>query len=93
MYIAECTIPANAATEAYEGALTKVAQFVNARRSDEIIFTRNATEAINLLDYFLGQPNIGKDDEIVLSIMEHHSDIVPWRFLRERHGRDQMGSG
>jgi len=76
----------NAVTEAYEGARTKVAQFVNARRSDEIIFTRNATEAINLVAYSYGQPNIGKGDEIVLSIMEHHSNIVPWHLLRERHG-------
>ncbi|OPY96657.1 cysteine desulfurase [Bradyrhizobium sacchari] len=76
----------NAVTEAYEGARTKVAQFVNARRSDEIIFTRNATEAINLVAYSYGQPNIGKGDEIVLSIMEHHSNIVPWHLLRERYG-------
>src|SRR5579862_8354791 len=77
---------ANAATEAYEGARTKVAQFVNARRSEEIIFTRNVTEAINLVAYSYGEPNIGEGDEIVLSIMEHHSNIVPWHFLRERHG-------
>ncbi|MGY3621695.1 cysteine desulfurase [Bradyrhizobium sp. USDA 10063] len=77
---------ANAATEAYEGARTKVAQFVNARRSEEIIFTRNVTEAINLVASSWGEPNIGQGDEIVLSIMEHHSNIVPWHFLRERHG-------
>lgn len=77
---------ANAATEAYEGARTKVAQFVNARRSEEIIFTRNVTEAINLVASSWGEPNIGEGDEIVLSIMEHHSNIVPWHFLRERHG-------
>ncbi len=77
---------ANVATEAYEGARTKVAQFVNARRSEEIIFTRNATEAINLVASSYGQPNIGNGDEIVLSVMEHHSNIVPWHFLRERHG-------
>jgi cysteine desulfurase/selenocysteine lyase len=77
---------ANAATEAYEGARTKVAQFVNARRSEEIIFTRNVTEAINLVASSYGEPNIGEGDEIVLSIMEHHSNIVPWHFLRERHG-------
>ncbi len=77
---------ANAATEAYEGARTKVAQFLNARRSEEIIFTRNVTEAINLVAYSYGEPNIGEGDEIVLSIMEHHSNIVPWHFLRERHG-------
>ncbi|MBP0109671.1 cysteine desulfurase [Bradyrhizobium vignae] len=77
---------ANAATEAYEGARTKVAQFVNARRTEEIIFTRNVTEAINLVASSWGEPNIKQGDEIVLSIMEHHSNIVPWHFLRERHG-------
>ncbi|MBR1122574.1 cysteine desulfurase [Bradyrhizobium lablabi] len=77
---------ANAATEAYEGARGKVAQFLNARRSEEIIFTRNVTEAINLVASSWGEPNIGEGDEIVLSIMEHHSNIVPWHFLRERHG-------
>src|ERR1700757_3700713 len=56
---------ANAATEAYEGARTKVAQFLNARRSEEIIFTRNVTEAINLVAYSYGEPNIGEGDEIV----------------------------
>ncbi len=77
---------ANAATEAYEGGRTKVAQFLNAQRTEEIIFTRNATEAINLVASSFGGPNIGEGDEIVLSIMEHHSNIVPWHFLRERQG-------
>jgi cysteine desulfurase/selenocysteine lyase len=77
---------ANAATEAYEGARAKVAKFVNARRNEEIIFTRNVTEAINLVASSFGEPNIKEGDEIVLSIMEHHSNIVPWHFLRERHG-------
>jgi cysteine desulfurase/selenocysteine lyase len=77
---------ANAATEAYEGARAKVAQFVNASRTEEIIFTRNVTEAINLVASSWGEPNIKQGDEIVLSIMEHHSNIVPWHFLRERHG-------
>jgi cysteine desulfurase/selenocysteine lyase len=77
---------ANAATEAYEGARGKVAKFLNARRSEEIIFTRNVTEAINLVASSWGEPNIGEGDEIVLSIMEHHSNIVPWHFLRERRG-------
>jgi cysteine desulfurase/selenocysteine lyase len=77
---------ANAATEAYEGARGKVAKFLNARRSEEIIFTRNVTEAINLVASSWGEPNIRPGDEIVLSIMEHHSNIVPWHFLRERHG-------
>src|SRR6201986_5126926 len=77
---------ANEATEAYEGAREKVAAFINAPRSEEIIFTRNATEAINLVAYTFGRERIKPGDEIVLSIMEHHSNIVPWHFLRERHG-------
>jgi cysteine desulfurase/selenocysteine lyase len=77
---------ANAATEAYEGGRTKVAQFINAPRTEEVIFTRNATEAINLVASSWGGPNIKDGDEIVISIMEHHSNIVPWHFLRERQG-------
>jgi cysteine desulfurase/selenocysteine lyase len=77
---------ANAATEAYEGAREKVRAFVNAARAEEIIFTRNATEAINLVAYTFGRERIKAGDEIVLSIMEHHSNIVPWHFLRERQG-------
>ncbi len=77
---------ANAATEAYEGGRAKVAKFLNAARTEEIVFTRNATEAINLVASSWGEPNIKAGDEIVLSIMEHHSNIVPWHFLRERHG-------
>ncbi len=77
---------ANAATEAYEGARGKVAQFLKAGRPEEIIFTRNATEAINLVASSWGAPNIQAGDEIVISIMEHHSNIVPWHFLRERQG-------
>src|SRR5436853_2656037 len=77
---------ANAATEAYEAARGKVASFLNARRSEEIIFTRNATEAINLVASSFAAPMIKSGDEIVLSIMEHHSNIVPWHFLRERQG-------
>jgi cysteine desulfurase/selenocysteine lyase len=77
---------ANAATEGYEGAREKVRAFLNAPRSEEIIFTRNATEAINLVAYTFGRERIKPGDEIVLSIMEHHSNIVPWHFLRERHG-------
>jgi cysteine desulfurase/selenocysteine lyase len=77
---------ANAATEGYEGGRERVAKFLNARRNEEIIFTRNATEAINLVASSWGAPNIGSGDEIVLSIMEHHSNIVPWHFLRERQG-------
>ena len=77
---------ANEATEAYEDAREKVAAFLNAARKEEIIFTRNATEAINLVAYTFGRERIKAGDEIVLSIMEHHSNIVPWHFLRERQG-------
>ena len=77
---------ANAATEAYENAREKVRAFINAARSEEIVFTRNATEAINLVAYTFGRERIRPGDEIVLSIMEHHSNIVPWHFLRERQG-------
>ncbi len=77
---------ANAATEAYEGARDRVAGFLNANRREEIVFTRSATEAINLVAQTFGRERIGPGDEIVLSIMEHHANIVPWHFLRERHG-------
>jgi cysteine desulfurase/selenocysteine lyase len=77
---------ANEATEAYEGARETVQRFLNAERKEEIIFTRNATEAINLVAYTFGRERIKAGDEIVLSIMEHHSNIVPWHFLRERYG-------
>jgi cysteine desulfurase/selenocysteine lyase len=77
---------ANEATEAYENAREKVATFLNAKRKEEIVFTRNATEAINLVAYTFGRERIKAGDEIVLSIMEHHSNIVPWHFLRERQG-------
>src|SRR3954466_2850312 len=77
---------ANAATEAYEGAREKVRVFLNAKRAEEIVFTRNATEAINLVAYTFARERIEPGDEIVISIMEHHSNIVPWHFLRERHG-------
>ena len=77
---------ANAATEAYEGAREKVRAFLNAERTEEIVFTRNATEAINLVAYTFARERIREGDELVLSIMEHHSNIVPWHFLRERHG-------
>ncbi len=77
---------ANEATEAYEGAREKVQKFINAPRKDEIIFTRNATEALNLVASSFGAGRLNEGDEIVLSIMEHHSNIVPWHFHRERNG-------
>jgi cysteine desulfurase/selenocysteine lyase len=77
---------ANEATEAYEGARETARAFINAGRKEEIVFTRNATEQINLVAYTFGKDRIKEGDEIVLSIMEHHSNIVPWHFLRERYG-------
>jgi cysteine desulfurase/selenocysteine lyase len=77
---------ANEATEAYEGARETVQRFLGAARKEEIIFTRNATEAVNLVAASFGAARIKAGDEIVLSIMEHHSNIVPWHFLRERQG-------
>jgi cysteine desulfurase/selenocysteine lyase len=76
----------NAATENYEAAREIVRKFVNAAHLDEIIFTKNATEAMNLVADSYGRMAIGEGDEIVLSIMEHHSNIVPWNFHRERKG-------
>jgi cysteine desulfurase/selenocysteine lyase len=77
---------ANVATEAYEGAREDVRRFLNAGSTDEIVFTRSATEAINLVADSYGRMAIGEGDEIILSIMEHHSNIVPWHFHRERKG-------
>ena len=77
---------ANRATEAYEGGRHAVQHFLNAGRPEEIIFTRSATEAINLVASSFAGPRIGEGDEIVTTIMEHHSNIVPWHFHRERKG-------
>ncbi len=76
----------NTATEAYEAAREKVRRFLNAGSVDEIVFTKNSTEAINTVAYGWGMPHIGEGDEIVVTIMEHHSNIVPWHFIRERQG-------
>ncbi|MEA2842104.1 MAG: cysteine desulfurase / selenocysteine lyase [Methylobacteriaceae bacterium] len=77
---------ANAATEAFETARERVRTFLNAGSHEEIVFTRNATEAINLVASSFGLEHIREGDEIVLSVMEHHSNIVPWHFHRERRG-------
>lgn len=74
------------ATTEYESAREKIRKFINARTSKEIIFTRNATESINLVAYSWGRQNIKKADVIVLSIMEHHSNIVPWQILKKEIG-------
>jgi cysteine desulfurase/selenocysteine lyase len=77
---------AEEATLAHEEAREKVAKFINANRTEQIVFTRNATEAINLVAYTWGRTNIGPGDKIVLTIMEHHSNIVPWQQLaREKN--------
>ncbi|WP_414833729.1 cysteine desulfurase [Afifella sp. YEN Y35] len=76
----------NAATEAYEDARETVRGFLNATSVDEVIFTRSSTEAINLVAASYGSMAIGEGDEIVLSILEHHSNIVPWNYHRERAG-------
>src|ERR1051325_10776206 len=75
-----------AATERYEGARETVRTFLSAAHADEIVFTKGGTEAINLVSYSFLAPRIQPGDEIVLSVMEHHSNIVPWHFLRERQG-------
>ena len=74
------------ATDAFEGGREKVAKFMNAGSADEIVFTRNATEAFNLIASCFGQVHLGTGDEIVISTLEHHANIVPWQLLRERLG-------
>jgi cysteine desulfurase/selenocysteine lyase len=76
----------NLSTANFEKARETVRCFINARSDEEIVFTRNATEAINLVASSFGRPRIGAGDEILLTIMEHHSNIVPWHFIRERQG-------
>lgn len=76
----------NVATENFEAARETVRRFLNAGHTDEIVFTRSATGAINLVAHCVGEIEIEAGDEIVLTIMEHHANIVPWHFLRERKG-------
>ena len=76
----------NTATDNYESVRAKIARFVNAASANEIVFTTGATEGINLISYGWAAPKLRPGDEIVLSIMEHHANIVPWHFLRERQG-------
>ncbi|MFN4230171.1 cysteine desulfurase [Parvibaculum sp.] len=76
----------NIATERFEQARETARGFLNAESSDEIVFTSGATDAINLVASSFAEPRIEPGDEIILSILEHHSNIVPWYFLRERHG-------
>ncbi|RWR52357.1 cysteine desulfurase [Sinirhodobacter ferrireducens] len=76
----------NVATEKYESVRGTVARFLNAPSEEEIVFTTGSTEAINLVSYAWAAPRLQPGDEIVLSILEHHANIVPWHFLRERQG-------
>ena len=74
------------ATELYDGARATVQRFLNAARADEIVFTRGTTEAINLVAQSWGRPRLAAGDEILLSTMEHHSNIVPWQLVCEQTG-------
>ena len=74
------------ATEAYENTRTKISKFINARYREEIIFSKNATESLNLIAYSYGLDNLKKDDEVVISIMEHHSNLVPWQKITKATG-------
>jgi cysteine desulfurase / selenocysteine lyase len=74
------------ATDAYEGTRDKLATFINATSRQEIVYTRNATEAINLVAYTWGMNTLQAGDEIILSVMEHHSNLVPWQFVAQRTG-------
>jgi len=74
------------ATEQYENTRTQIAKFINARHREEIIFSKNATESLNLIAYSYGMDNLKKDDEVVISIMEHHSNLVPWQKVTKKTG-------
>ena len=74
------------ATEQYEDTRTKIAEFINAKHREEIIFSKNATESLNLIAYSYGMNNLKKDDEVVISIMEHHSNLVPWQKVTKTTG-------
>ncbi len=73
-------------SEKYENARQKIAKFINSSSSEQVIFTKNATESLNLIAYSYGMENLKKDDEIVLSIMEHHSNLVPWQKVAKTTG-------
>ena len=74
------------ATEVYEQTREKIAKFIGAKHSEEIIFSKNATESLNLIAYSYGLENLGVGDEIVISIMEHHSNLVPWQKVSKKTG-------
>lgn len=75
-----------AATDAYENARKTVADFIGASKSEEIIFTRNTTESLNLVAYSYGLENVHEGDEIVVSVMEHHSNLLPWQMVAKKNG-------
>lgn len=74
------------ATEEYEKTRKTTAKFINAKKSEEIVFTRNTTESLNLIAYSLGRKIIGKNDEVITTVMEHHSNFVPWQVLAQETG-------
>lgn len=74
------------ATELYENTREKIAKFINAKSEKEILFTKNASESLNLIAYSYGLDNLKTNDEVVLSIMEHHSDLVPWQYVTKKTG-------
>ena len=73
-------------TEIYENARKRIAKFINAKHPEEIIFSKNASESLNLIAYSYGLDNLKKDEEIVISIMEHHSNLVPWQYVAKKTG-------
>ena len=77
---------AGEATDAFEAARSKVARFINARSADEVVFTKNATESLNLLAYSWGRANLSSGDVVVLTHLEHHANIVPWHMLQAERG-------
>ncbi len=76
------------ATAMYEDTRAKIANFINARHAEEIIFSKNASESLNLLAYSYGLDNLKKGDDVVISIMEHHSNLVPWQFVTQKTGSE-----
>ena len=72
------------ATNEYENTRAKIAKFINAPKAEQIIFSKNASESLNLIAYSYGLTNLKKDDEVVISIMEHHSNLVPWQFVTKQ---------
>src|ERR687885_2819000 len=79
---------AEQATAGYEGARDTVARFINSESAREVVFTRNATEGINLVAYAWGLPNLGPGDVVVVTELEHHSNFVPWQYVARRTGAE-----